>query len=222
MQPLNKAAIILGATGLTGGILLEELLRDDRYEEVKSFSRSTTGISHPKLKEYLGDLTSLSHFKSKFTADEVYCCIGTTKSKTPDKEKYREIDYGIPVEAARLCKENDIDTFIVISALGADPGSSIFYNRLKGEMEEAVLNQNLRYTYIMQPSLISGKRTEKRAGEGIAIKLFSVLNFFLLGPLKKYRSIPPDDIARAMIWLANNDYSQTRVESDTITSLAHA
>ncbi|NNJ89595.1 MAG: NAD(P)H-binding protein [Eudoraea sp.] len=220
MEGSKKSAIILGATGLTGGLLLNELLEDHRYESIKIFSRSPSQKSHPKLKEFLGDLLSLSNFKLDFKADEVHCCIGTTKSKTPDKERYRNIDHGIPLAAAQLCSENKIDTFLVISSLGADAKSSIFYNKIKGEMEEAVLKQGIPHTYILQPSIIGGQRDERRAGEWIAKKLFSVLNALLLGPLKKYRSIQPATIARSMIWLANNSYSKNRIPSDEIVNIA--
>ncbi len=219
-QPL-KTAIILGATGLTGGILLEDLLEDPRYGCVKVFTRSPVGKEHPKLEVHLGDLLSLSDFKPHFKGDEVYCCIGTTRAKTPDKEKYRAVDYGIPVEAARLCKENEIDTFLVISALGADPGSGIFYNQVKGEMEEAVLGIGIDRTFILQPALIQGPREESRPGEWIARKLFSVLDIFMVGPLRKYKSIEAADIVAAMIRLANKGHSENRIVSDTIKSLAH-
>jgi uncharacterized protein YbjT (DUF2867 family) len=221
MEGSKKSAIILGATGLTGGLLLNELLADPRYNTIKIFSRSPSHMRHPKLKEFLGDLLSLSRFKPDFTADEVYCCIGTTKSKTPDKEKYRSIDYGIPVAAAQLCKENNIPTLLVISALGADAKSGIFYNKIKGQMEEAVLELGIAHTYILQPSIIGGHRDERRFGEWIAKKLFSVFNVLLLGPLKKYRSIQASSIVKAMIWLANNRYSNSRIISDEIENIAH-
>jgi uncharacterized protein YbjT (DUF2867 family) len=222
MDKPAKTAIILGVTGLTGGLLLNELLEDQRYSRIKAFSRSSTGIEHPKYEEHLGDLLDLSQFSSKFTADEVYCCIGTTKSKTPDKDKYRKIDHGIPLEAARLCVKNKIDTFVVMSSLGADPSSSVSYSKIKGEMEEAVLELGIPKTYILQPSLISGEREEKRSGEKIAKMIFAVLNVFLIGPLRKYRSIPAEDIAKAMLWLANNDFRENRITSDKISQLANA
>ncbi|MEZ2413584.1 NAD-dependent epimerase/dehydratase family protein [Muriicola sp. E247] len=222
MDKPAKTAIILGVTGLTGGLLLNKLLDDERYSGIKAFSRSSTGITHPKYEEYLGNLLDLKQFSSKFTADEVYCCIGTTKSKTPDKEKYRKIDHGIPVEAARLCVKYNIDTFVVMSSLGANPNSSVSYSKIKGEMEEAVLELGIPQTYILQPSLISGKRGEKRRGEKIAKIVFAVLNVFLIGPLRKYRSISAEDIAKAMVWLANNEFRENRITSDKISQLANA
>lgn len=214
-----KTAILLGATGLTGGKLLRYLLEDERYKVVKLFSRSTVDLSHPKLEEHLGDLTQMDQFAADFKADELFCCIGTTKSKTPNKELYRKIDYGIPKSAADLAKQKGIETFIVISALGADPGSSVFYNRTKGEMEEAVLKEGITKTHILQPSLIGGERDEKRMGEWIFKQVFKALNVFMIGPLKKYRSIKPYTIAKAMVWLANNDYDEIRIESDEIEKI---
>ena len=114
---MKKTAIILGASGLTGGLLLEKLIVDDRYESIKLFSRSSIKGLPNKVKQYIGDLLELAQFKNDFTGDEVYCCIGTTAKKTPDKSLYRNIDYGIPVAAAKLAKANGINTFLVISAM---------------------------------------------------------------------------------------------------------
>lgn len=220
MEEEKKAAIILGATGLTGGKLLKLLLADDRYQKVKLFSRSSVGIQHEKLEEHLGDLMNLSGFKEDFTGQEVFCCIGTTKAKTPDNTLYEKIDYGIPVEAAKLCVENQIPTFVVVSALGADAKSKIFYNRIKGQMEEAVLQQQIKNTYLLQPSLIDGNRQEKRLGEWLFKQLMKIGNLLLVGGLRKYRSIEPDSIAQCMLWVANNDYPNGKIESDKIKELA--
>lgn len=220
MEEEKKTAIILGATGLTGGKLLKLLLADNRYQKVKLFSRSSVGIQHEKLEEHLGNLMNLSSFKEDFYGQEVFCCIGTTKAKTPNNELYEKIDYGIPVEAAKLCVENEIPTFVVVSALGADAKSKIFYNRIKGQMEEAVLQQQIKNTYILQPSLIGGKREEKRLGEWLFKQLMKIGNLLLIGGLKKYRSIEPDSIAHCMLWVANNDYPNGKIESDKIKELA--
>ena len=215
-----KTAIILGATGLTGGKLLELLLNDPNYAKIKLFSRSSVGISDPKIKEYLGDMFNLNDFKDQFTGDEVYCCIGTTKSKTPNKEFYRKIDFGIPRSAALLARENGIKTFIVISALGANAKSAIFYNRIKGQMEEAVLQAQIPKTHILQPSLIGGKRQERRIGEWIFKQLMKVAKLVMAGPLKKYKTIHPSSIAKAMVWIANNEYEKGRIPSDVIQDLS--
>jgi uncharacterized protein YbjT (DUF2867 family) len=158
----------------------------------------------------------LDTFKKDFHADEVYCCIGTTKAKTPDPELYKKIDFGIPVSAAELCRSNGINTFLVVSALGADSKSGIAYNKIKGGMEASVIKCGIPKTHILRPSLIVGERTEKRTGEWIGKQVMKVLNPILMGPLKKYRSIKAETIADAMIWLANNDYKGIFIESDDI------
>lgn len=214
-----KTAILLGATGLTGGKLLQLLLSDGRYDQIKLFSRSSAGFKHPKIREYLGDLMDLERFKKDFTGDEVFCCIGTTASQTPDKDKYRSIDYGIPVEAATIAKHRGIETFIVISSLGANAKSNTFYTRIKGEMEQSVLQIGIAKTCILRPSLIGGERDERRLGEWLFKKAMKVLDFILLGPLKKYRSIKPNTIANCMVWLANNESDQHLFESDEIEEI---
>ncbi|MGJ8591593.1 MAG: NAD(P)H-binding protein [Aquaticitalea sp.] len=217
---MSKSAIILGATGLTGGTLLKQLLNDDRYRQIIVFGRNSCGIEHSKLTEYIVDLFELEHYKDKFKSDEVFCCIGTTKSKTSNKDTYKKIDYGIPVRAASLCKLNGIQTFMVISALGAKVKSKVFYNRIKGKMEAAVLKFNIENTYILQPSLITGDRDEKRLGESIMKFVFSLLKPILkLGELKRYRPIHPETISNCMVWLANHDYKSGRIKSKVIQEL---
>lgn len=215
-----KTAILLGATGLTGGILLQKLLEDPTYGKVILFSRSPVAVKDEKIEEHFIDLFKLDEYGELFNADVVYCCIGTTKSKTPNEETYRKIDYGIPVAAAKLCRENGIPTFEVISAMGSDAGSKVFYNRIKGEMEEAVLAQNINNTYIFQPSLIAGDRVEKRVLEDLAQKAMKVLNFVLRGPLEKYRSIHPETIATAMIKVEKEGFPRNRILSNEIKEIA--
>lgn len=213
---MNKTAILLGATGLTGGLLLQLLLKDDSYSKIKLFSRKSVDVTHPKIEEYIIDLFALPDYKNEFVGDVVFCCIGSTQAKTPDNEIYKKVDYGIPVAAAQLCTMNDIPTFIVVSALGANPESRFFYNRTKGEMEHDVLAENIENTYILQPSLIDGARDEKRPFELLWKKTMRVFNALLLGPLKKYRSIEAMTIAKAMQIVADNGFTDTRIESETI------
>jgi uncharacterized protein YbjT (DUF2867 family) len=217
-----KTAIILGATGLTGGVLLRKLLEDDRYGNIILFSRSPANVNHAKIEEHIIDLFKLEEHAEKFKADEVYCCIGTTKSKTPDNETYKKIDHGIPVIAAKLCEKNNIPCYLVVSAMGADAKSKIFYNRVKGKMEKDVLEFDIKKTYIFRPSLIAGDREEKRTGEKIAKYAMSFFKPLMIGFLEKYRSISPQEIATAMIFVANNGHRQTRIESDAIAELANA
>ena len=175
----------------------------------------------PKIEEHLIDMFQLEEQQENFKADEVYVCIGTTKSKTPDNQTYKKIDKGIPVAAAKLCKLNNIDTYSVISALGANSNSSVFYNKVKGEMQDEVREQQIQNTYIFQPSLISGDREESRFWENVAKKAMSFFNVLMVGGLKKYRSIHPEQIANAMKWVANNGYNKQIIESDEIIEISN-
>jgi uncharacterized protein YbjT (DUF2867 family) len=212
----QKTAIVLGGTGLTGSLLINRLLANDSYERIKLFSRKASGIKSEKIEEFVGDLLQLEHFKNDFTADEVFCCIGTTSAKTKDRVIYKAIDFGIPFTAARLARENKIPTFLVISSMGANTRSSIFYSRTKGEMEQAVLGENIPHTYILRPSLIVGKRAEKRMGESVGTVVLKITNALMVGRLKKYRAIEADCIAAAMIQLALSKPPSGIVKSDKL------
>tara|TARA_R110002051_G_scaffold137916_2_gene210513 strand:+ start:18752 stop:19423 length:672 start_codon:yes stop_codon:yes gene_type:complete len=218
---MKKTVIILGATGLTGGLLLNKLILDNRYQTVKLFSRSRIEGLPNKVQQYIGNLLELNQFKKEFTADEVYCCIGTTAKKTPDKKLYKDIDYGIPVAAAKLAKENGIPTYLVVSAMGANKKSSVFYNRIKGEMEQGVLDQDIPKTAILRPSLIGGDREERRVLEKIGLFIFKAIEPLFIGPLKKYRIINADSIAQAMLNLANTtSNTDVIITSNDIEQLA--
>lgn len=219
---MKKTAILLGASGLTGGLLLKLLLSDSDYDKIKLFSRKDSGISHPKIEEHIVDILHLKDCSADFTGDVVFCCIGTTKAKTPDETEYKAIDHGIPVAAAQLAKQHNIPTFIVISALGANAKSTIFYNRIKGEMEESIMALGIPKTYFLEPSLISGDRTEVRIGETMGIYLMKIINPLLFGKLKKYRSIAPENIAKTMWFLSKNEYPKTVIPSDVIFRLSQS
>lgn len=213
---MGKTAIIIGATGLTGNIVLNKLLSDDRYSTLKVFSRKNLHINNSKIIEKTGNLLDLKKFEDDFYADELYCCIGTTAKKTPDKEVYKKIDYGIPVSAAKMCKANNINTILIVSALGAHVKSPIFYNRIKGAMEQDVALEHIKNTYFLRPSIIIGNRNEKRMGESLGIYLFNFFQFLLIGKLKKYRAIHAEKIADKMIHLANSKPKSGIINSDEI------
>lgn len=217
---MGKTAIILGASGLTGSILLEKLINDKRYGTIKLFSRKKIEGLPLKVQQFVGNILDLENFKAEFTGDEVYCCIGTTTKKTPNKTIYRAIDYGIPVAAAKLSKENGVNTFVVVSAIGANVNSSIFYNKTKGEMEQDVLSEKIENTYILQPSIIGGNRKEQRIGEKLGLLIFKVLQPFFFGKLKKYRISEAEHIAQAMINLANSTSTTKIITSDKLKEIA--
>ncbi len=217
---MGKTAIILGATGLTGGILLQKLIEDNRYTNVKLFSRNKIEGLPSKVNQFVGNMLELENFKKDFTGDEVFCCIGTTAKKTPNKETYRKIDFGIPASAAKLSKENGIQTFVVVSAIGANAKSSVFYNRTKGEMEQEVLRQNILNTYVLQPSIIGGNRSESRIGEKVGLAVFKIVQPLFFGKLKKYKITEAEHIAQTMLNLANSTSEKQIITSEQIELLA--
>lgn len=217
---MGKTAIILGATGLTGNLLLQKLIDDPKYDSIKLFSRKKIEGLPSKVQQFIGNILELKNFKEDFTADVVFCCIGTTLKKSPDKNVYRSIDYGIPTKAAQLSKENNIEMFMVISALGANPNSALFYNKLKGEMEQKVLSFKIKNTFILQPSYIKGNRNENRPLERVYDVLFPLISVFLVGKLKKYKTIKATTIADAMTNLAELKPNIKKIESDQIKKYA--
>lgn len=214
---MKKSAILLGATGLTGGELLDLLLSDDDYAKVTVLTRRPTGKVHPKLEEHIIDLLSLEKAEDLFSGDVVFCCIGTTRAKTPDKELYQKIDYGIPVTAAAMAQEKGIPVFIGVSSLGADPESRFFYNRTKGEMERDVAGRKIRQTYFLRPSLITGPRGEKRLWENSAEKLMRLFDFLI--PVR-YKMISASVIAEAMIQIAKRGHPASVIPSEKIREIA--
>ncbi len=217
-----KSAILLGATGLTGGYVLNLLLSNNQYNKVIVFSRRDIEVKHDKLQVIICDLLDLEEQREKFKAEEVYVCIGTTNNKTPNKKLYRDIDFGIPVTAAQLCRENMIDNITIMSSLGANANSTVFYPKIKGEMEQSVLQMEIPNTYLLRPSIIMGPRKERRFGETMGKMIAFFIAPLMRGPLKKYKGIHSEDIAKAMINL-NNGKSNIKgiIESDTIQEIAN-
>jgi uncharacterized protein YbjT (DUF2867 family) len=218
---MGKTAIILGATGLVGGIVLQKLIEDEAYTAIKLFSRNKIEGLPIKVKQFLGNILQLENFEKDFEADEVFCCIGTTAKKTSDKTVYKAIDYGIPVTAAKLSKRNNIPTFMVVSAMGANARSNIFYNKTKGEMERDVLLQKIINTYVLQPSIIGGNRKETRIGEKIGLFIFKIIQPLFIGKLQNYKIIEAEEIAQAMVNLANSKNSKEKIiTSNTIKNIS--
>lgn len=194
-----KKAIVYGASGLVGSYILETLLNNANYEQVIIVVRTTLNIEHPKLKTIIGDYNSLSEVVKGIQADEIFIALGTTQKKTPDKKLYYKIDHDYPVLAAKLAKENGAKAVFLVSAIGANAKSSIFYTRMKGETEQDIINLNLDHTNIFRPSMILGDRKESRPLEKVFIGIFKFINPLFVGGMNKYKGIEASDIAKAMV-----------------------
>ena len=132
----TKTAILLGATGLTGNLLLQQLLKDDDFQKIILFSRSSVKLQHSKLEEHLIDLFQLENYKDQFHADVVFCCVGTTQKKTPDKETYRKVDFGIPVTAAKLAKQNKKRCVIINTNKDIKQTETVIFNEFVNKLKK--------------------------------------------------------------------------------------
>ena len=197
-------ATLVGATGLIGSYLLEQLLNDTYFDTVRILIRRPIDITHPKLEKKIVDFNdSDSLLVALSNSDVLFCSIGSTMKKVKgDKEAYRKIDFDIPVKLARFCKMTGCEKFILVSSAGANSKSSNFYQRLKGETDEAVKGSGLKTIHILRPSLLLGERKEFRLGENIGKAVMTSLSFLIP---EKYKAIQGKDVAKVMLALARQD-----------------
>ncbi|MGO4293818.1 NAD(P)H-binding protein [Chitinophaga sp. RAB17] len=217
---MNKTAIVIGATGLTGTHLVAALLQDPAFSKVKILIRQPWAHARPRLESIIVDFDDAERLASALQGDVLFCCIGTTIKKAGNQEKFREVDYGIPVKCARIAYEQGVSQFALMSSIGADPHARNFYLRTKGETEEAIQSLRFRGLYIFRPSVLIGSRKEFRLGERIGKYLIQLFYFLLQGRWKKYRGIKAATVANAMI--AATKHADTGVsifESDAIQSM---
>ncbi|MDU0370498.1 NAD-dependent epimerase/dehydratase family protein [Hymenobacter endophyticus] len=215
---MPKTALIAGASGLVGSHLLSLLLASERYERVIAVGRRPLPVVHPKLEQRLLDFDNLEQHRLQLIADDVFCCLGTTMRQAGSREAFYQVDYLYVVKLAALTAANFAAQLLLVSAMGADARSRIYYNRVKGEMEEAVSQAPFRAIHIFRPSLLLGSRAQPRLGERLGAVVLRVLNPVLRGPLQKYRAVRADTVARAMLRAAEAESSGTRVHlSDTVT-----
>ena len=197
-----RTALLAGSTGLIGKQLLELLLSDPHYTAVKAISRKPLAIQHAKLQNIVSDLDTLTEHHDQLKADDVFCCLGTTIKQAGSQAAFRKVDYDYPLELAKLTKNQGATQFLIITALGSDAKSGIFYNQVKGEVEQAIDAVGFDSYHIFRPSLLLGERTEKRAGEGAATVVYKALGFMI--PLK-YKAIDSAKVAKAMLHFAQQN-----------------
>ncbi|MFT3904569.1 MAG: NAD(P)H-binding protein [Niabella sp.] len=206
---IEKTATIIGATGLIGSILQAQLLQDPYYDRVRALVRRPEQLQedNPKSETKLVNFEDTEWLKLALDgSDAVFCCIGTTQKKMGrDKNAYWKIDHDIPVNACKLARETGCEKFIMVSAIGADAKSGNFYIRMKGQTEADVIATGMPIVHIMQPSLLLGKRTEKRPLEKFSQVVFKPVSQLMFGSLSKYRAIEADTVAKAMITASKSD-----------------
>lgn len=197
-------ALLLGATGLVGRELLAQLLADDRYASVTVVGRRSTNVRHAKLVEHVLDLEQMESYPEAFAADDVFCALGTTIRVAGSQERFRAVDYELPLRAARLARERGAAHYLLVSSVGADPHSRIFYARVKGELEQALVKLGFPSLTIARPATLLGDRTEHRRGEALAQRLGWLFP-------AAYKPIHGRTVARALIAAAHDPAPGVRI-----------
>ena len=220
---MKKTALIAGSTGLVGQELLQLLLTSKHYEKVICLNRKPQNILNPKLEELIFSFEDAEAYKNLPEADDVFCCLGTTIKKAGSQKAFQQVDYQYPLNLAEAMIKKGAKNFHVVTAMGADANSSVFYNKVKGALEDALKKLTFEQVFIYRPSLLVGDRKENRFGEKLAIFIMPKFEFLLQGSLKKYRSIAVKDVAKAMLVVAEkNTPKQNIFLSNEIQDLANS
>ena len=217
---MPKTAIVAGSTGLVGKHLVKILADSLEYESIIALVRKGSNFIHDNVFTVEVDYRNLAEQKEELQAEDVFCCLGTTMKKAGSKDKFHEVDYTFPVELAKIVKQNGCKQFSIITASGADKKSFFYYNRVKGQVEEAVREVDFQSLHVFRPSLLLGERDERRRGEQIGAVLFRALNPLMVGPLRKLRAIKGEVVAKAMYRVSQSSEPGNYIyESDRIQKL---
>lgn len=200
-------AVVLGATGLVGEQLVQQLLNDPDFSKVRILVRRPVELSHSKLETEIVNFDNLVEYRKKLNhGDCIFCCIGTTTKKVRgDKKAYYKIDVEIPLNAAKMGKDAGFTRYLLVSAVGADAHSKNFYLRLKGEVEREIGALNFSSFHVFRPSMLYGNRKEFRLAELIGKGVMKGLSGLFAGKLKKFKGIDVADVAQAMVTAAKSE-----------------
>ncbi|MFC0295998.1 NAD(P)H-binding protein [Geobacillus jurassicus] len=217
----RRTALLLGASGLVGGELLKLLLQSDLYCRVTIFVRTPLPVEHEKLQQVVVDFARLESYERHFYVDDVFCCLGTTRKKAKTKQQFIQVDYEYTLRAAVLAEKCRAKSFLTVSSIGANPCSPFFYQRVKGETEEALQRLSIPSLHIFRPSLLVGKRREFRLAEALAGWLLCRLSFLFVGKWKKYKPVDARQLALAMFYRAASATSGVHIyECDELARIS--
>jgi uncharacterized protein YbjT (DUF2867 family) len=188
-------ALIIGATGSTGKFLVDELLADSNYTTVTVFVRKSTGNQHTKLVEQIIDFSKIDHYKDLIAGDVIFSCLGTTLKAAGSKENQKKIDLDIPATFARIARENEVASFVLLSAVGASSKSKVFYSEIKGKLEEKISELNFEQYIIFKPGLLLREGSD-RLGEKVMAFVLKTVN--AIGLFKKYKPVPTAFLAEKL------------------------
>ena len=201
-------ALVAGTTGLIGNLLLDRLVEDGYYNKIIALSRKPLGRQHQRLINLVVDFDKLEANPGDLRTEDVFCCLGTTIRQAGSQAAFRKVDFDYPLQLARITKGLGAKQFLIVTALGSDKESSIFYNRVKGEVEAAIGELGFPGYHIFQPSMLLGDRKEQRKGESAGKVIMKALDFMIP---RKYKAIEAARVARAMMEVAKRNQAGRHV-----------
>ncbi|WNS41752.1 NAD(P)H-binding protein [Paenibacillus sp. MMS20-IR301] len=215
---MTRIAVVLGATGLVGRALTEDLL-NGAWDEVRVLVRRPLPLQlqHERLKQAVIDWEQLEQYKEQFIGvHAVFCCLGTTIKKAGSQKQFERVDLEYPLAAAALAKDCGVKQFLAVSSIGASARSRNFYSRTKGRAEDGLIAAGFHGLHLFRPSLLLGEREEFRLGERAAAVLMKGLDFAMIGQAAKYRAVPAARVARAMMNIALADTGGVHIYSSDV------
>ena len=196
-------AIIIGATGLVGNLILKEVLKDIDFSEVRIFVRKPTGIINPKLKEFVTSMAEIVSLSGDIRGDVLFNAMGTTIKKAGSQAEQQRIDRDLPVNFAKIASKNGVKIMLNVSSVGASLKGG-FYLKTKAEMENGTEKFFPQNTFHFRPGFLVGERKEFRPAEKIAYFVMKAIDPILTGSAKKYRGMPVEKLAKAMVNVSKN------------------
>ena len=194
-----KTAIVAGASGLVGKELVQRLINSDQYRLIYVLSRKKSGLVNDKIRELMIDFEKVGQLKFDEPIDDVFCSLGTTMKQAGSRDNFKKVDYEYVVALANLGKRHGASKFIVISAMGANSKSAVFYNKIKGMTEDALKDIGFNQLIILRPSLLLGERAEKRFAERLSGIFMKAFNFIIPD---NYKAIQAEKVAECMLKMA--------------------
>lgn len=192
----QKSALIIGATGLVGNALLGQLLDDPDYDQVTVFVRRSTGRQHTKLMEHVIDFGQPATWQSLVRGDVLFSALGTTRAQAGGTAAQRIVDYDYQYAFAQAAAANGVGTYVLVSSVGANASSTTFYMKMKGELDQAVMQLPFAHVHILRPGPLTGPRAQPRSGEAMAVAVMRVVN--ALGLFQQYKPIKGEEVAQVM------------------------
>ena len=206
-----KKALILGASGFVGSELLNQLLNNSVYSEITVVVRKSLNINNQKLKILIGDFNSMPKLIENISVDEIFIALGAIQNNKQSSNEFYQIEHDYPLIASKTVKQNGAKAVFLVTAAGANPNSKFKYVKTKGETERDIIALGFEHTHIFRPTMIVGKRKDKRPFEKIGMKVWKLIHPIFIGRQKNYYEIDGKDIARAMNNAASRQAEKVKI-----------